>query len=285
MKVITEQMLRDELRARQPEYYEVPEGKIISPAAREYLMQRKIKIILPNNPNRRYPAIRGEVFAEDAKNSIPVAKHDVVAAPPAPAPTAQPAPAAPVEPPRGKYVDYDTGAYYSEKPEHLTQLHGNKLIGKDSPRILFRGKLDSMQGKIVLGQVIIKEAGGSQRLLDDLNDVLYILREIMRCDVLDQPMKNERMIGYTHEEIHDMSHNPMKYFSVKQMVLPEYSHGKVFALINTFRAEVREVEVAAAMAFRVGNTYERKDIIETLNRLSSALHIMMCKYLADEYKN
>ena len=47
MKVITEAFLRDELRMETPEVYIVPDGKILSPAAREYLMQRKIKIKLP----------------------------------------------------------------------------------------------------------------------------------------------------------------------------------------------------------------------------------------------
>ena len=34
----------------------------------------------------------------------------------------------------------------------------------------------------------------------------------------------------------------------------------------------------------VGNKYTRKDIIEELNRLSSAIHIMMCMYLAGQYR-
>ena len=44
MKVITEAILRSELRASTPECYKVPEGKILSPAAREYLQQCKIRI-------------------------------------------------------------------------------------------------------------------------------------------------------------------------------------------------------------------------------------------------
>ncbi len=43
MKVITEAILRDELRASVPETYTVPEGKILSPAAREFLQQNKVK--------------------------------------------------------------------------------------------------------------------------------------------------------------------------------------------------------------------------------------------------
>lgn len=33
-----------ELRNTQPEVYYIPEGKILTPAAREYLQQRKIKV-------------------------------------------------------------------------------------------------------------------------------------------------------------------------------------------------------------------------------------------------
>ena len=49
------------------------------------------------------------------------------------------------------------------------------------------------------------------------------------------------------------------------------------------RTAIRETEVAACQAFHSGKTYIRKDIIEELNRLSSALHIMMCRHLAGWY--
>ena len=41
MRAITEDMLRYELRNSQPEVYYIPTGKILTPAAREYLQQRK----------------------------------------------------------------------------------------------------------------------------------------------------------------------------------------------------------------------------------------------------
>ena len=34
-----------------------------------------------------------------------------------------------------------------------------------------------------------------------------------------------------------------------------------------------------------GAKYTRGDIIEELNRMSSAMHIMMCRYLAGQYQN
>ena len=45
MKYITETALRHELHAIEPESYVVPRGQKLTPAAREYLQTRKIKIV------------------------------------------------------------------------------------------------------------------------------------------------------------------------------------------------------------------------------------------------
>ena len=185
--------------------------------------------------------------------------------------------------PKPKYVDYETNAYYYEKPEHMTQLFGNKLVCKDHPRILFRGKLDALQADVVLAQAMIQAAQGSQSLIKDLADILKDLREMMKCEVLDEEMAETTVIGLTHEELRAQSHNPMKYYNIKQMVLPDYTMGTEYAWLNKLRTALRETEVAACQAFHSGKTYIRKDIIEELNRLSSALHIMMCRHLAGWY--
>ena len=256
VKAITEDFLRVELRNTQPEVYYIPEGKILTPAAREYLQQRKIKVAAGGQP------------AEPAPAAAPAAQPVV--------PTVMCAP----EPPKPKYVDYETGAYYMEKPEHMTQLVRNVLVNKDDKRIVFRGKLDSLEALFVLNQTILLEMQEDQEFIDDLEDILVSLREMMRCDVLDEPFTRETIIGLTHEELRAHSHNPMKYYKVKQMVLPSYKLGKTYALLNQLRTAVRETEVAAAAAFHNGKSYDRADIIEELNRMSSAVHIIMCKYLA-----
>lgn len=253
MKVITEAILRDELRNSEPEIFYIPEGKILSPAAREYLQQRKIKIL-------KGPAPEPSPVTErtDNKDSEPREF-------------------------KPKYVDYDTGAFYMEKPEHMCQLYDNVLVPKDHPRILFRGKLDSLQSLVVLNQALIAESGCSERLLSDLGNVLEILREIMRCDVLNEEYRAQRIIGLSHTELREHSHNPMKYYKIKQMLLPDYTMGKQYAMLNQLRTAIRETEVAATGAFHEGTKYGRQDIIQELNRLSSALHIIMCKYLAGDY--
>ena len=235
MKVITEAILRDELRDTQIETYVIPEGKILSPAAREYLQQNKVKIV--------------------SSKDKPLRKSNID-------------------------VDDTTGAFYFEKPEHMTQLAGNRLVAKDDKRILFRGKLDALEALFVLNQTILIEMGEDMSIVEDLEDVLTSIREMMRCDVLEEPFTRETIIGLTHAELREHSHYPMKYYKVKQMVLPSYKLGKTYALLNQMRTAVRETEVAAATAFHNGKSYDRGDIIEELNRMSSAMHILMCKQLA-----
>lgn len=281
MKAITEDILRYELRNSQPEVYIIPEGKILTPAAREYLQQRKIRFEKEGGYSYKHQLkapIRKSEEPEETGKPVP----RIVA-------TEVPQPeevqiAAETGQPKPKYVDYETGAYYYEKPEHMTQLFGNKLVCKDHPRILFRGKLDSLQASVVLNQAMIKAAGGSETLIKDLGEILKDLREMMRCDVLDEEMATETILGLTHAELREHSHNPMKFYNIKQMVLPDYTMGTEYALLNQLRAAIRETEVAACKAFHVEKKYIRNDIIEELNRLSSALHIMMCRYLAGWYK-
>ena len=126
MKVITEAALRLELKCEEPEVYVIPEGSLLSPAAREYLSQRKIKIRKAGEAEKQKPEKEVKVVATELPELPPVeVPKDTELKP--------------------KYTDYATGAFYMKKPEHMTQLFGNKLVCKDHPRILFRGKLDALQ--------------------------------------------------------------------------------------------------------------------------------------------
>ena len=250
MKVITEAMLRDELKRSEITEYRVPDGMMLSPAAREYLQQRKIKI--------------SRESASERQKEAPAERTPEMAAPL-----------------QAKYRDYETGALYLEKPEYMTQIEGDMLVVKNHPRIAFRGKLDSLQALIVLDQAILSEKAGYGKMIADLDDILGVLREIMRCDALNEPLRVEKIIGLTSAELRERSHAPMKFFHVKYMRLPDYKMGIAYALLNQLRTAVREAEVTAVNAFKNGTNYERQDILEIFNRLSSAVHIMMCTYLQE----
>ncbi len=274
LKVITESAVRSQLKTACPQVFRVPEGTILSPAARDYLQQMKVCIEVEN---REVPCKRGEEVSlprgeapapcnggercQSALGEKTTEKNATVA----------------------KYVDYETGAEYLEKPERMTQLFGNSLVRKTHPRIRFRGKLDGLQAEVIVAQCVVVQHGGSEGLLNDLDDILAILREMMRCEVLGEPFKNERIIGLTHAELRDHSHHPMKYYSVEHMKLPDKTMGAEYAQLNLIRTSIRETEILAVDAFDGREKSSGEGIIEGLNRLSSALHIMMCKYLAHAY--
>lgn len=260
MKVITEAKVRAEIpRSAQPECYVVEPGYILSPAAREYLMGRQIKIV-------------SGTTASDTLESVSAAE-----VPPTPS-------AAPVKAEGTRYVDYTTGACYFEKPVHMTVLYGDVLVAKDHPQILFRGKTESLQSQIILTQAVIAERGGSQKLLDDLNNILIILRNILRSHVLNQPLVVTHIIGLTPAEVQERAKNPMQFYPVEEAGVPEYTRGMEYAQLNQLYTQMREVEVSAITALHEGNRYTRNDILEVLNSLSSALRVMMFMYLAGEYQ-
>lgn len=268
MKVITEAIIRAELKATKPDVYYIPEGKLLSPAAREYLNQMQVDIDFERNRG-----LHEEKTAPAPKPAVS----------PAPAGNSAAAPAPAEEAVKAKYVDYETGAGYTEKPEFMTQLFGNKLVDKNHPRIKYRGRLDLVQADVVHTQCVIDKESGSATLNRDLDDVLDCLRKLMVAEIMDQAYTKDTIIGLTHDELREHSHNPMKYYNIKQMTLPEHSMGIEYSLLNRIRAEIREAELVAVDAFQENRKVSRIDIIEELNRLSSALHIMMCKYLAGEY--
>lgn len=251
MKAITENMIRYEIGDSRPEVYIVKKGFILTTSALDYLQDNNIKV-----------AKEGETLPLKAEEKVPKPKYK-----------------------KNKfYICEETGKRFTEKPECMTQIHDNVLVSKGSNRICFRGKLDSMQALVVYAQSVIYETGNIN-IVNDLDTILNALREIMRADVLEEEIRPFELIGMCFEEIHDRSHNPEKYYGIEQCKLADYKQGKAYALLNLIRSGIREAEVIAAKAYIKDRQTERPDIIEALNRLSSAMHVMMSKLDSGEYKN
>lgn len=253
MKAITENMIRYEIGDAKPEVYFVKKGCILTTSALDYLHDNDIVVAKEGET----PPLK---IDEDCKKSEPKVKKPKF------------------------YICKETGKRFTKKPECMTQLHDNVLVTKSSHRICFRGKLDSIQSLVVYAQAVIAEVN-DLKIVDDLDSILNALREIMRADVLEEDVRPFDLIGMSFEEIHERSHNPQKYYGVEQLKLPDYKLGKAYALLNMIRSGIREAEVAAARAYIVDRQIERPDIIEALNRLSSAMHVMMSKLDCGEYNN
>lgn len=161
------------------------------------------------------------------------------------------------------------GAFLEEKPEHMTHLHGDVLVRKNHPRIRFRGKMDTLEAELILCQLADPE------LVTPVGEILTLARQLIRCEVLDEPVKTGKLCGLTEEEQRRHSHFPQEYYGQPHF-MPSAADGTVIARLNRARCAAREAELAAVTAFsdREGNP-TRADILQALNRMSSMLYILM----------
>ena len=161
------------------------------------------------------------------------------------------------------------GGYLEEKPEHMTHLNAQVLVEKSHPRILFRGKLDTLEAELILCQQ------AAEHLTASLGEVLSLARRLIRCDVLEEPVPEGKLCGLTEAEIRKRSHFPQDYYGQPHF-MPEASDGNVIARLNRARCAARAAELAAVAAFtdREGNP-TRVDILRSLNRISSMLYLLM----------
>ena len=161
------------------------------------------------------------------------------------------------------------GGYVEQKPEHMTHLYGDVLVPKTHPRILFRGKMDTLESELILCQLADKALEGP------VGEILGLARQIIRCEVLGEPLKWDTLCGLTESEQRKRSHFPQEYYGQPHF-MPSFADGMVIARLNRARCAAREAELASVTAFadREGNI-TRQDIPQALNRMSSMLYLLM----------
>ena len=236
-KVITESFLRRLFLKGVPETFCLEEGQLLTPAAAQFLGERKVRLATGKAPGTH------------AEGGCPGSAQG--------------------------YVAVADGRQYAVKPAHLTHLISNQLIPKDHPRIIFRGKLDQFQAEVLLLQKQVSSRGDAV-LAADLGGLLTRARAIMRADVLGEPLPGCDFLGFKEEEIWERSHNPEKYYGLKHLVLSAEMDAVILSL-NCLRTLVREVEISATTAFAGPSEPERIDIVQALNRLSSVIYVMMLR--------
>ena len=168
-----------------------------------------------------------------------------------------------------------SGGILVEKPEHMTHLHSNVLVPKTHPRIAFRGAIDTLEGELLLAQIVLCKPFDQQ-----IGEALAFARRLIRCDVLDEPVGDEKLCGLSAAELRVRSHRPQEFYGQPHF-MPSAGDGEPLLRVNRARCAARAAELAAVAAFsdREGNP-TRPDILQGLNRLSSMLYIIMIQLKA-----
>lgn len=163
-----------------------------------------------------------------------------------------------------------SGGFAEEKPEHMTHLNAEFLVSKTHPRIRFRGAMDTLEAELLLCQA---EADGLPK--EQIGEILTLARNILRWEVLEEPVQEERLLGLTQDQLRERSHRPQDFYGQPHF-MPQHTDGRLLLQLNMARCKARAAELAAAEAFcdRDGRV-TRVDILMALNRMSSALYLLM----------
>ena len=243
MSVLTEAALRILLKDEDLDAlreYRVGGDVIVTPSARGYLTDHKIDLVIGGKR-----VIKNPQGKECAHIGEPV----------------------------GKRQSVETGG----KPEYMTSLRAGELVYKDHKIIILRGKIDSFEAKALETQLALRRAEYYE-LERCLAEVIDYARAVMRAEVRGEELPPMKLFGMDDGDLRDRSHHPMKYFGLPHFMPVTVDEGEAVLALNTLRTMSREVEIAAYEAFKTeSGVPDREDIVMGLNRLSSALYVLMLK--------
>lgn len=254
--IVTEYELRANWHKTKEKVITLPPGSVITPSARDFIRSKGIDVQIEGNG---LLDINKTTFSSSQQTVI---KHK------------------PFEEtwndPRKSQNQNQRPTPPGVKPEHMTHLHQGALVTKTHPVIAYRGQLDLFQCELVEAQVYFEQEGEVGLILK-LEEIATFARALMVNEVKETPFQWETLIGLTPDELRERSHHPKKYFGVEHTPL-SYTHGLVVSKLQYLRAKSREVELYANRAFtNDAGECTRRDLIQALNRLSSAFYILACE--------
>ena len=174
----------------------------------------------------------------------------------------------PAEQARPQRYRLEGGGYLEEKPENMTHLHGDVLVPKTHPRIGFRGAMDTLEAELLLAQLALP------RWSEELGQVLELSRQLLRCEVLNEPVEESALCGLTEQQLREHSHRPQDFYGQPHF-MPKVTDGPEVLRLNKVRCCARAAERAAVAAVP-----DRVDLIRALNRMSSLLYVLMIRQKA-----
>lgn len=260
--IITEFELRANWHKTKAKLITLPPGSVLTPSARDFLRSKNVEVQIEGNGlqdlnKKNLSTVRQTMLKENSEKVDSLEGLSNLGS--------------------NRSIDgLAVSGGQQKKPEHMTHLRGNQLVLKTDPVIAWRGQLDLFDCALVKTQVELA-AAGEEELAAQLDEVAKFAQRLMVAEVRNEPLEFTQLLGWTPEQIHEMSHHPDKYFGVSHTHM-DYKDGAVIASLHCLRSQIREVELYANKAFTKENgECQRKDIILALNRLSSLFYVLICK--------
>jgi len=162
--------------------------------------------------------------------------------------------------------------------ETQTWLKKGVAVSKGDQRIAFRGEVDALYAECVCACAAAREKGGF--VFEGLAEISKIIGKLMRCEALCEGMEFYGVLGYSADQLREVSQNPKKYFG-SDFFWPDENACTRMAALNRLRTAIRRCEREAVRAYPEGEDWQIS-IIACLNRLSSAAYILMLELKSEE---
>lgn len=251
--IVTEAALREQLRRpRHGAHVSVPAGAVLSPSARDFVAQWDLQL----------------------DEGVPGT-----------APTSSPDDRPDWDTPSAFTFDVDAqprcttcGSEVTHKPDHLTQLDACHMGPKTHPRIVLRGRLDTLQAAVLLAGRAARDAGapGTAEHLDQL--AAYV-RELLAAEYQQRPAAAPSLAGLDDDALHGATHDPRGALGVDHLT-PASTDPAVVLWCNWVRTLSREAELAALAAFPNPHDPAGSSVVHGCNRLSSAAYWIALSHVA-----
>ncbi len=170
----------------------------------------------------------------------------------------------------------ECGQPLRQKPEHMTQLDAGHFASKTAPRLVLRGRVDSLHALVMLAAA---RARGFQltALANHLDTLAAYCREIMSAEYNLRSVAPLVLLGKTEDELHEISHWPDRHLGI-QHIVPGPNDHEMLHWLNVIRTQSREVEVVALEAFGFSQGMDTsgagQKLSHALNRFSSAVYVL-----------
>ena len=161
--------------------------------------------------------------------------------------------------------------------ESKTWLKNGTAVGKGDKIIALRGEIDSLYAECICACSVAKKGGF---VFEGLAEISKVVGRLMRCEALCESTEFCGVFGYSAEQLREVSQNPGKHLGASHF-WPDENAGVEMAAINRLRAQIRRCEREAVRAYPECEPWQ-ESIIACLNRLSSAVYILMLKLNLEE---
>jgi ethanolamine utilization cobalamin adenosyltransferase len=243
LRIITELELRDLFREQPFDTYKIEAAVKMTPAAIEFLNERKIKIV--NEEGQPTLGSQHRRLVDDSLDKVRYEK--------------------------------------AGKPEEFTHIKGSQLVLKTHNRIIFRGKLDTFQAYLISFIIEIQKDGNKQLADELMQILAYLRkmnRADVMDETLEFIDFNGWSDSEVRERSH---HPKQYYGIGHFVPDPSQGPVLAGLNMLRAKVRELEISALSAFMNQDSNISTRQDITISLNRLSSLIYIMMCQYLGGIY--